>query len=192
MKQNKEKNKTSNRLRIILLTFVAAILGLAVYNWNAGNLMGDKMPMPLGFGLSVVLSGSMEPTLSVNDLVVIKKTDSVQVDDVVVFQDGNVLVIHRVVAIDGDEIVTRGDANNTVDDPVSITHVKGIMVFAIPFLGAAIQFLKHPVVVVFMVVAAAYLANRSFRKEKERDADELDDIKKEIEELISEMKENSK
>ena len=43
-------------------------MGINVYLWNASSLAGNAMPMPFGFGMAVVLSGSMEPVLSVNDL----------------------------------------------------------------------------------------------------------------------------
>ena len=34
------------------------------------------------------------------------------IDDVVVFQDGNQLIVHRIVKIEGEEITTAGDAND--------------------------------------------------------------------------------
>lgn len=35
-------------------------------------------------------------------MVIIKATDNYKVDDIVLFQDGNSLVIHRIIEIDGD------------------------------------------------------------------------------------------
>ncbi len=191
MKQTAPSKGQSRRwnsiLRLSLLALAGLILGLRIYSWNTESLVGDQLPMPLGFGVSVVLTGSMEPELSADDLVVICESDGeVAVDDIVVFQDGHTLVIHRVIAIDGDTVITKGDANNLQDDPIQRKDIKGVLVFSIPYIGALVRLLKHPVTVAILLIAALWLANRSFRKEKTKDTDELDEIKKEIERLKNE------
>ena len=55
--------------RLLCYLLISLVLGGTAYSWNARRLAGNAMPMPFGVGLSVVLSGSMEPTLSVNDLI---------------------------------------------------------------------------------------------------------------------------
>ena len=54
--------------RYVLLVTLAALVGINVYALNASRLAGNQVPMPFGVGASVVLSGSMEPELSVGDL----------------------------------------------------------------------------------------------------------------------------
>ncbi len=188
MAKSTKKSRASAIVRIILFTLVALILGITVYGWNAKNLTGNRMPMPFGYGASIVLSGSMEPRLSVDDLVIVKKTDSIKKDDIIVYQDGNSLVIHRVFEIDGDTVTTWGDANNTPDEPISLDAVKGVLVCDIPYVGLAVEFVRQPVVIVLMLAAAIFLAERSFRKEKDKSTGELDEIKSEIEALIKDIK----
>ncbi len=173
--------------RVILLAAMGIVIGSAVFNWNARTLAGDRMPMPLGYGASVVLSGSMEPELSVDDLVIVKKTDKINVGDVIVFQSEQDLIIHRVVKLDGDTVTTRGDANNRDDDPISRKNIKGVMVCAIPKVGVAVDFLRQPVVVVAILLAAFALTELSYRKEKDRDQDELEQLKAQIRELAKEI-----
>ncbi len=188
MAQHTNKPKKHNIVRVVLLTAVALILGLSLYSWNAESLTGNKMPMPLGFGASVVLSGSMESALSVDDLVIIRKTQAIDINDIVVYQDGNSLVIHRVIEIDGDKITTKGDANNTADAPIDRSLVKGVLVCAVPYVGAIVGFLRQPAVVIILLAGAVFLTERSYRKKKSRDADELDKLKEEIEKLMNDMK----
>lgn len=190
MKQYKKKYIWASIGRIVLLSIVAIIFGVSVYNWNAKKITGNQLPMPFGYGISVVLSGSMEPRLSVDDLVIIKQVDEVKVDDVIVFQDGKSLVIHRAIEINDDSIITKGDANNAEDTPIQIKDVKGVLVHDIPYMGMVINFIKQPIIIVALLVLAIFLTERSFRKEKAKDRDELDDIKKEIELLIEELQNN--
>ena len=58
--------------RFFLLFIISLMIGLRMYYWNSSSLVGNSMPMPFGYGASVVLSGSMEPALSVNDVVIVK------------------------------------------------------------------------------------------------------------------------
>ncbi len=176
-------------LRMVILAFIGLVIGVSVYRWNARNLTGNQMPMPLGFGASVVLSGSMEPELSVDDLVIVKRTESVNVGDVVVFQSENQLIIHRVMEIQGQQLVTKGDANPSADDPIEMDAVKGVMVCVIPKAGAVVEIIQQPVVIVMVLLVAFGLTELSYRKEKQTDTDEMDAIKSEIRQLLDEIKE---
>lgn len=182
-KHKKKKTVKKTVCRYILFSFIGIVLGLFVYTQNAKGLLKDKMPMPFGYGMSVVLSGSMESRLSVDDLVIIKATDNYKVDDIVLFQDGNSLVIHRIIEIDGDTVITKGDANNVADEPIQKSQIKGVLVYDIAGFGAVVNILKQPVVIILILVAAFLLTELSYRKEKDNDTEELDEIKKMIEEL---------
>ncbi len=175
--------------RWICLVVVALILGTAVYQFNAKTLMGDPMPMPLGFGVSVVLSGSMEPELSVDDLVIIRKTQDVSPGDVIVFQQGSSLVIHRLIDIQGDQLITKGDANNIADKPISRSDVKGVLVSAIPGVGVAVHFIRQPIVIFLLLAGAVFLAYLSGRREQSEDEQELSDLQRQIHALASEIRE---
>lgn len=182
-KHQKKRFSKKTVFRYIVFSFIGIVLGLFVYTQNAKGLLKDKMPMPFGYGMSVVLSGSMESRLSVDDLVIIKATDNYKVNDIVLFQDGNSFVIHRIIEIDGDTVTTKGDANNTADEPINKSQIKGVLVYDIAGLGAVVNILKQPVSVFIILAAAFLLTEFSYRKEKDTDTEELDEIKKMIEEL---------
>ena len=95
---------------------VSLFIGLKLYSWNAENLVGNAMPMPFGYGISVVLSGSMEPELSANDLVIVRAQGSYNEGDIVVYQDRHSLVIHRIVSMGEDEVITRTDSTQYKDE----------------------------------------------------------------------------
>ena len=183
---NKAKSGKTKKtvLRYGLIVLIALVLGLGIYQWNATALTNDRLPMPLGFGMAVVVSGSMEPELSVNDVVIVCPQDSYDVGDVVVFQSENTLVIHRIIEqLDGNMIVTQGDANNTPDEPISLDNVKGEMVFCIPWLGVLVSFFQSTIGTLLLLTLAVFLYVRSWRNEKKEDKQKMDEIREEIERL---------
>lgn len=186
-KQSSKKLKTA--LRYVLLTMMALIIGVNLYSCNANRLAGNPMPMPFGIGSAVVLSGSMEPTLSVGDFVIIKEAEEYAVGDVVVYQEGSGLVIHRIMETDGQTLITRGDANNVDDDPVPVIYVKGRMVCAIPYVGTLVRIIKSLPGTLVLLALAIWMMERSFRKEKSEKTEKMDLIKDEIRRLQAELNE---
>ena len=141
----KEKlQKAQFAIRITLISFISVVLGFALYQWNALSLTGNVMPMPFGVGLGVVMSGSMEPELSVDDVIVVVEKKEYAVDEIVVFQQRNLLVVHKIIAIDEEWVITQGTANNTPDEPMKITEIKGVVLFHIDGLDEVITWLKSP------------------------------------------------
>ena len=173
-------------LRVVLLALLSLFIGLKLYHWNSETLVGNAMPMPFSYGISVVLSGSMEPELSVNDLVFVRAQDGYEIGDIVVYQEGRSLVIHRIISIDGDEIVTKGDANNIADSPISIKDVKGKETFHIPFLGGVVRFLKSTVGFVVVLILAVVLFELPYYNERKKAAKEQEKLKEEIRRLKGE------
>jgi len=187
----RKSNKKNIILRNLLLVLISLLIGFGIYSWNAKSLTGDAMPMPLGFGIGMVMSGSMEPDLSIDDLIFVVPRDDYNVNDVVVFQDGYDLVVHEVIEKDGDMVVTKGKANNSDDGPLNIKYIKGKVVFSLPGFGAAVSVVRSPAVTGIILVLAILLLVRSYRKEDkeiaDRENDDLARIKEEIELLRSQM-----
>lgn len=193
------KNTGKTIIRISLLTLAALLIGLNVYSINASRLAGDSVPMPFGVGAAVVLSGSMEPALSAGDLLIVTEEDSYSVGDVVVYQDGSSAITHRIVSMEEIEVenpdsdsgesltewqfVTQGDANNIPDSPIHQSRIKGKVSFRIPYIGYVVNLIKTPIGTILILAAAVFLLERSFRRDKERDHDQLEAIRREIEQL---------
>ena len=183
----KIKLKHMGILRILLLIICGAILGVNVYSFNANRLVGNRMPMPFGCGAAVVLSGSMEPALSKDDLIIVRKSNNLAVNDIVVFQDGNSLIVHRIIETDGKTVTTKGDANNASDQPVSISDIKGKVVFSIPFVGKIVNLIKTPVGILLVIIAAIALIEIPHIKEKRKHNADRQKIIEEIERLKQEQ-----
>ena len=111
-------------------------------------LMGSRL---MGLQVFNVISGSMEPTYSVGDLLYVKTVDpdSVKVGDPITFVLNEDLVVatHRVVNIDSENrlFTTKGDANETEDAaPVHFNNLIGVPVFSVPLLGYVSAYIQNP------------------------------------------------
>lgn len=184
MSSSKKKVRIGSVLfRIFLIIIAGLTVGVGVFSWNANGLVGNQLPMPFGFGMSVVMSSSMEPVLKINDFVIVAEQDEYEVGDIVVYQDGGMLVVHRLVEDQGEKVVTKGDANNAVDMPIPKDQIKGKMVFRIPSVGVIVKFIKSVPGTLMILAVAVYLLYRSRRKERVSDQQELEDIVAEISRL---------
>ena len=181
------KKGLSRVLRILLAVVAGLILGSNLYRWNASSLAGNALPMPFGTGAAVVLSGSMSPALEVDDLVIVRARSSYEVGDVVVYQSGKDLIVHRIIEINGSEIITKGDANQSADSPISISAIKGEVAVKLSGAGVVVNFLKMPAVGIVLLIGAFVLMEQSFRSEKRSDDEKLDEIKEEIRRLKQEL-----
>lgn len=183
MKLFKKARRKSAALRLAALILCGALLGINVYLANANSLVGEKLPMPFGTGAAVVLSGSMEPALSVGDLIVVQKAESYSPGDVVVFAQQGSLVVHRIVDITDGMVTTRGDANNANDRPVAFADLRGKVSFHIPGLGHLVTFLKSPIGTIGLIAAAIALVEIPFRRQRQADDQQRQQIIDEIKRL---------
>lgn len=142
--------------------------------------------MPFGYGAAVVLSGSMEPELSVDDLLIIKKLPEYKAGDIIVYQTQTNLVVHRIIALDGNMVQTQGDANNAPDEPVSTSSIKGAVVAVVPRIGILIRSGRTPLGIVCILAGLTVLFEWSYRKGNKEDEEELEKLRKEIQRLRQE------
>lgn len=156
----------------LAIVFIAALAALLV------------VPRVLGGDSLTVLSGSMEPTFSPGDVVVVKGIEEskvctdVSVGQIVTFfpePNDPTLITHRVVGKTigtfedgtGCRLITQGDANSAVDEPVSPAQVRGVFMYGVPGLGWVRQWVSQNPMIVAAVAAAVLIgwgALSSFRK----------------------------
>lgn len=146
---------------------IAALLLCNVYTIVLRTAFDVLQPSVFGVSTAVVITGSMEPAVSVNDMVVIHEQESYEPGDIVSYQSGSMLVTHRVTAVTDGGYITRGDANNTDDGEIAKEAVVGRVVLVIPKVGYAIAFLQTPLGMLVMTgVLFALVALPMGRKEE--------------------------
>jgi len=116
-----------------------------------------------GFGIYLVKSGSMVPYFNVGDTIITMPFKGASVSDlktgsVISFQDGPALTSHRIIAIKGDSVVTKGDANEDPDPrPVSLSQVKGVYLFRIPYIGYLTYFIHTKLGWSILIIGPAFV-----------------------------------
>ncbi|MDO5557361.1 MAG: signal peptidase I [Clostridia bacterium] len=147
----KKIKRIINTFFILLLVFVILVNILILY-----YKVINKEPLVRIFGYSilVIVSGSMEPNVNIDDLLLIKKCDDYEVNDIITYQVGKNLITHRVVEVqeEEDRLVTKGDSNNTSDKPIEKRQVKGKMVFKIKNFGKIVNFIKSPIGILLLIL----------------------------------------
>lgn len=121
---------------------------------------------------AIILSGSMEPTLSIDDLVFTKKTSKIKKGDIISFYDKNgTMIMHRVVEVKGNDITTKGDANNTLDKPIKRSDVVGVYTGKIKYVGKIFKFIKSiwGLVICLLCIIIVFFFPSGKKKEKQLD-----------------------
>lgn len=134
------------------------ILCVAALSYTAiAKTAGNPLPTVFGWGNAVVLSGSMEPELPVGSLLWIHKQNIYAPGDVVTYEENGVLVTHRLVSVDGDTAVTKGDANNTEDSPIDVRQIRGKVSAVWPGVGRALLFFKSPAGILLLLLCGGLI-----------------------------------
>lgn len=184
MKQTNPKKRGVGRILLILL--IGVVFGFGVYTWLSSSVIGNQMPMPFGVGIGVVVTGSMEPELSIDDVIVVKSAPTYRVGDVVVYQQRNILVVHKIIAVDGTSVTTQGTANNVADAPIHVSAIKGRVWFHIDGAGRVVAWLRSPIGSLIVLAFAAWMLVKSYadeNREAQAKREALEQIRREIEEL---------
>lgn len=139
---------------VALLIFVAATLAYDKYV--------KKSPIPSFFGRSVLIvaTPSMSGSIEAGDTIIIKKSLSYEVGDIITYfpAGDTVSVTHRVVRKEGEKYYTKGDANVSEDpDPVFASQIAGKAIGRIPKAGIIIEWLKTWQGIAFMVAVGAVI-----------------------------------
>jgi len=160
-KQNKSI-KIRNIIRNIIIIIFIEIIIINLCSWNHYN---NKKTIWNTFGVAIVSSESMEPNLSKNDLIIIKKEETYKQGDVVVYKKKNKLIVHRIIEKNETRIITQGDANPKADLPISISDIYGKVYFCIPFVGRFIIFFKSTYGIISIILFIIILFIYSCKKE---------------------------
>lgn len=172
MRWSESLRTTTALLCQIYLTMVGSLVLWAIF------------PLFLGWTPTVVVSGSMEPRISVGDIIFADPMDTDEVihtvkrKNVLLAEDPNKpgrLVTHRVVEIinGGNSYITKGDANVSNDStPIPAKNVLGIEKLRVPYIGIPIYAMQTgnfavPGLFVISLIASQLLVRKQWQIESE-------------------------
>ncbi len=100
------------------------------------------------YDIYLVRSESMKPAINMGDMIITSPINGlfngeVKPGAIVTYEHGKELVTHRVVSVDGNALVTKGEALEETDPwPVTLSNVRGIYLLKLPYVGYAVNFIR--------------------------------------------------
>lgn len=152
-----------NGMSVIIIAAAVLVL-LTVVLTKSGDV-----PNILGYSVFRVMTGSMEPAIETDSLIVVKRVEAseIKIGDVISFfsQDpahGGAVNTHRVTAIEqnGEEwnFVTKGDANQLEDKYVtSSKDLIGKVVYVSHVMGIIVHLLSNPLIFIPVIVLPMFV-----------------------------------
>lgn len=135
-----------------------------------------------GFAFLVVTTGSMEPEINAGELIIIKEFDKYEIGDIVTFIDkDDFLVTHRIICLNEEKMITKGDNNNLLDEEVSLNNIKGKVIIHSKILGFFVLYLLKPLVFIYVITIIILNIIRSlWRDEREDKINEENKIESDV------------
>lgn len=180
------KNFFSVLLNILIILSILIVF-ILIYNYIQTKIMKKDYTSLCGYTAFRVISGSMSNAINIGDIVIVKTNqpkENLKQDDIIVFKQENNIITHRIIKITENEIVTKGDANNTEDKPISKEQVIGKIVKIVPNIEIWKKVLTSPEVFISVIttiilfgIAISYKEDNNKENAKEKKED--NNVKKE-------------
>ena len=154
----------------ILLVLVTLLILFLVY--RIVSIKFFNKDITLRYTFYEIATGSMEPTLNVKDFIIVKESDKYSVGDIITYKEDNSYITHRIIKINGDTLVTKGDANNSEDKIISKSEVIGKVVKIIPKGGVIKEIILTPKII-FTLLVTLVLINICFSLTKKEDKKDI-------------------
>ena len=139
----------------ILMVIVFIIMLIVGYAFIQVNILNKDYANIFGYAFFQIKTGSMEDTLKIGDIIinkVIDSEDTINVEDIISYKEEDYIITHRVIEINGDEIITQGDANNTPDEPIKREQVIGKLEKVLPDVSIWVDVFKTKEVYISVIV----------------------------------------
>ena len=145
-------HRLKQAISILILTILVGVSGVAIVS----RIQGGHM-------LSVQTK-SMVPKLNKGDLVSVKRVpvNQLKVGDIITFinpANKKQTITHRIITVptkaNGQDITTKGDANNVADKPIATSSVVGRVAFHVPKLGYGVDQVRKPVGLILIIYVPA-------------------------------------
>ena len=156
---NKQKNtgKILGTILNILLILVMVVLAIGVYYIVQIKVLNKEYANIFGYTFFEVATGSMYPTISVGDVVIVKLTNEIKENDIIVYKEEKDIITHRLIRKETNHLITKGDANNSVDKSITEGQVLGQVIYIVPKVGIWRKILLTPQILGLIIIAVFLL-----------------------------------
>lgn len=136
----------------IVIAFIFLLVIIVGYNYMQLQIMHKDYTNIFGYTIFEVSTGSMAKTINVYDVILVKITKDVNENDIVTYKNEDELITHRIMEINGDKIITKGDANNTEDKEITKDAIIGKVISVYPRVGIWAKVFSEPNVLICVFI----------------------------------------
>lgn len=136
----------------IVIAFIFLLVIVVGYNYMQLQIMHKDYTNFFGYTVFEVSTGSMAKTINVYDVILVKITKDVNENDIVTYKNEDELITHRIMEINGDKIITKGDANNTEDREITKDAIIGKVISVYPRVGIWAKVFSEPNVLICVFI----------------------------------------
>lgn len=164
-------NKIFKIILNLILVIIFLMMLFLIYNFTQTKIFKKDYCNLFGYTAFRVATGSMSGTIEVGDIIIVKiKNDNMKfkVDDIIAFKQNGYRITHRIIGINGDEITTKGDANNAEDSPIKESEIIGKVVKIFPNISIWEKVFTTPKVYVSVIITLLlFILTFSLKDEEE-------------------------
>ena len=131
MDHNKIINIIKNSIINLIIFILVIIAIIAIWTSIQLNVQNKEYVNILGYSIFSTETGSMSPTIEKGDIVIVKIGEPIKEQDIVTYKKENAIITHRIIKIDEETIITKGDNNNTQDEEITQENIIGKVVYII-------------------------------------------------------------
>lgn len=151
----------------ILVLILLFVLGIVIYSFIILDVQEKEYCNIFGYSIFQIETGSMSKTLEIEDIIIVELgNDNINKNDIITFRKDNNLVTHRVVKIEDEKIITKGDNNPKNDEPIEKEDVLGKVKIIIPDVKIWKKVFKEPRVIISLSISLVLLILVVSYKEK--------------------------
>lgn len=155
--------KIMNIILNTLIIIFSVLLIITIYNNIQTKILKNSYSSFFGYSMFEVQTGSMADTINIGDLILVKYTKSINLNDIVTYKHKGEFITHRVIEVYKETYVTKGDFNNAKDDPITQEQIVGKVIKIFPNFGIFRKTLLNPVILLALIITMA-LAMQAFKK----------------------------
>lgn len=174
MAKQERKIKISQILGYLLdflLILVSIMIIIGIYYIIQIKVLNNDYANMFGYTFFEVATGSMANTIEIGDVVIVELTKEVSENDIIVYKDENSFVTHRLIKKNDNELIAKGDANNSEDKPITSEQILGKVIYIVPKIGIWKKVLMTPEVlgltfVVIILLGFTFVYNSKTEEKK--------------------------
>ena len=141
------------KITVNLIILILSILALIILYANIQlNIMNKDYVKLFGYSFFRVETGSMMPTINIEDIVIVRDEKEFNDNDIVTYIEGKSFITHRIIEKKEEGFITKGDNNNKSDGIIQENQIIGRVKFIIKNVQVWKKVFKEPKVIISIII----------------------------------------